>query len=308
MPSLSYPLPLFPSIFDSRHTTTTTSPTGGTAPRMLRRGTAVRFYTAGGVAPPPLRDGLPAPAPRPPGSLCNLIQLPHGPAWADGRRTYPVELLLCDFVGAYNVGGSIRAAECAGVSRVHLAGRHEAGDKAVVKTSLGAELTLPCEHVTDPLAFLRRRVVDARATGGEVVLVNPYADTSLYEYLAAAAAAGRGGETCAGGGGGGGGVPSSLLFVFLSELFPVDAYSADAAVAWREAGGGGGEGRVEGKEVEVLMEYQGALGLDGVPEDCYTVALAASTSAVKPALITPNVTSQVSAAVYCAAAYYHRGA
>lgn len=72
------------------------------------------------------------------------------PALRDPKEPVPVEILLDNIRSAWNVGSILRAADGAGVRRVHLCGVSPTPDQAkVAKTSLGAEGSLPWEYHPD---------------------------------------------------------------------------------------------------------------------------------------------------------------
>ncbi len=61
-----------------------------------------------------------------------------------GQEVY---LILHNIRSAYNVGSIFRTADAAGVAKIYLCGYSPApDDKKVVKTSLGAEKSVPWEH------------------------------------------------------------------------------------------------------------------------------------------------------------------
>jgi tRNA G18 (ribose-2'-O)-methylase SpoU len=67
----------------------------------------------------------------------------------------PVSILLDNVRSLYNVGAFFRTADAAGVSQLYLCGiTGRPPKRALLKTSLGAEETVPWEHTWDPLPVL----------------------------------------------------------------------------------------------------------------------------------------------------------
>lgn len=74
-----------------------------------------------------------------------------------------VSVVLCDLRSAHNVGSIFRTADCAGAAKVYLCGTTPApvdrfGRKRrdLAKVALGAEESVPWEHVPDAKALIRR--------------------------------------------------------------------------------------------------------------------------------------------------------
>jgi 23S rRNA (guanosine2251-2'-O)-methyltransferase len=80
----------------------------------------------------------------------------------------PVSVLLDNVRSAYNVGAFFRAADGAGISKLHLCGiTGHPPSNAITKTALGAEDTVAWDHSGDPLAL----VTDLRAQGHEIAAI-----------------------------------------------------------------------------------------------------------------------------------------
>jgi 23S rRNA (guanosine2251-2'-O)-methyltransferase len=80
----------------------------------------------------------------------------------DGITRLPVSILLDNVRSLYNVGAFFRTADAAGISRLYLCGiTGRPPKRAIGKTALGAEETVPWEHAWDPLP-----VLDRLAAGG----------------------------------------------------------------------------------------------------------------------------------------------
>ena len=73
----------------------------------------------------------------------------------DHIRQLPVVALLENVRSLYNVGSFFRTADAAGIEKLYLSGiTGSPPHKGIAKTALGAEETVPWEHVTEPLALL----------------------------------------------------------------------------------------------------------------------------------------------------------
>ena len=80
----------------------------------------------------------------------------------------PVSILLDNVRSLYNVGAFFRTADAAGVERIYLGGITGSPPKrALAKTALGAEQTVPWEHHWEPGAVLDR----LREQGCEIAAV-----------------------------------------------------------------------------------------------------------------------------------------
>ena len=80
----------------------------------------------------------------------------------------PVSILLDNVRSLYNVGSFFRTADAAGVEKLHLCGiTGRPPKRALTKTALGAEETVPWEHAWDPLPT----VDSLRARGYEIAAV-----------------------------------------------------------------------------------------------------------------------------------------
>jgi len=79
-----------------------------------------------------------------------------GAAYA-GLAALPVAVLLDNVRSMYNVGAFFRTADASGIERLYLSGITGTPPKrAITKTALGAEETVPWEHSWDGLAVARR--------------------------------------------------------------------------------------------------------------------------------------------------------
>jgi 23S rRNA (guanosine2251-2'-O)-methyltransferase len=86
----------------------------------------------------------------------------------DAFRTLPVTILLDNVRSLYNVGAFFRTADAAGVRKLYLCGITGYPPKrALAKTALGADESVPWEHTWDPLPVLRA----IRDTGAEIAAV-----------------------------------------------------------------------------------------------------------------------------------------
>ncbi|HXK07263.1 MAG TPA: RNA methyltransferase [Verrucomicrobiae bacterium] len=78
-----------------------------------------------------------------------------GAAYA-GLATLPVAVLLDNVRSMYNVGAFFRTADASGIEKLYLSGITGTPPKrAITKTALGAEQTVPWEHSWDALAVAR---------------------------------------------------------------------------------------------------------------------------------------------------------
>ncbi len=80
----------------------------------------------------------------------------------------PASVLLDNVRSAYNVGAFFRAADGAGIEKLHLCGitGHPPAN-AITKTALGAEETVPWAHTWDAVALVQ----DLRALGHEIAAI-----------------------------------------------------------------------------------------------------------------------------------------
>lgn len=106
----------------------------------------------------------------------------------------PLRLILSDIRSTYNVGAILRTADAAGVELVYACGytpypalsaderpAHiaSANARAIAKTALGAEATVPVEHFPDTLAA----IAAARASGYSIsVLEQAEGSLNLYQF------------------------------------------------------------------------------------------------------------------------------
>jgi tRNA G18 (ribose-2'-O)-methylase SpoU len=80
----------------------------------------------------------------------------------------PVSVLLDNVRSAYNVGAFFRAADGAGIERLHLAGITGAPpSNAITKTALGSEESVAWDHTWDAVALVER----LHAEGREIVAI-----------------------------------------------------------------------------------------------------------------------------------------
>ena len=95
------------------------------------------------------------------------FQATEASAAYDGIAALPVSILLDNVRSLYNVGSFFRTADAAGVSCIYLCGiTGRPPKRALAKTALGAEETVPWEHSWDPiplLDILRSRAVEIAA-------------------------------------------------------------------------------------------------------------------------------------------------
>jgi 23S rRNA (guanosine2251-2'-O)-methyltransferase len=86
----------------------------------------------------------------------------------DALRTLPVAILLDNVRSMYNVGAFFRTADAAGVEKLYLCGiTGRPPKRAITKTALGAEETVPWEHSWDPVPL----ALDMRRRGYEIAAV-----------------------------------------------------------------------------------------------------------------------------------------
>jgi tRNA G18 (ribose-2'-O)-methylase SpoU len=75
----------------------------------------------------------------------------------DGVTSVPVAVLLDNVRSLYNVGAFFRTADATGIEKLYLTGiTGHPPQKALSKTALGAEDTVPWEHAWDPLPVVER--------------------------------------------------------------------------------------------------------------------------------------------------------
>jgi 23S rRNA (guanosine2251-2'-O)-methyltransferase len=85
----------------------------------------------------------------------------------------PVSVLLDNVRSLYNVGSFFRTADAAGIEKLYLAGiTGHPPKRAISKTALGAEETVPWEHIWEPLPLLQ----GVRERGCEIAAI----ETSLH--------------------------------------------------------------------------------------------------------------------------------
>src|SRR5215469_9356203 len=86
----------------------------------------------------------------------------------DAIRSLPVAILLDNVRSLYNVGAFFRTADAAGVEKLYLCGiTGRPPKRALTKTALGAEETVPWEHAWDALLA----VESLRGRGYEIAAV-----------------------------------------------------------------------------------------------------------------------------------------
>jgi len=96
------------------------------------------------------------------------FQATAGGAGYEHIGALPVSILLDNVRSLYNVGAFFRTADGAGAARLFLAGiTGRPPKRAITKTALGAEETIPWEHTWDPLPLLQR----LREQGAELAAV-----------------------------------------------------------------------------------------------------------------------------------------
>lgn len=83
-------------------------------------------------------------------------------------RSIPVSILLDNVRSLYNVGSFFRTADAAGLEKLYLCGiTGHPPKRAIAKTALGAEESVPWEHSWAPLPVLRA----LRAAGREIAAI-----------------------------------------------------------------------------------------------------------------------------------------
>lgn len=86
----------------------------------------------------------------------------------EGIRSLPVSVLLDNIRSLYNVGAFFRTADAANVSRLYLCGiTGHPPQRAIAKTALGAEDSVPWEHTWEPAAILQAM----RTRGHEIAAI-----------------------------------------------------------------------------------------------------------------------------------------
>jgi 23S rRNA (guanosine2251-2'-O)-methyltransferase len=96
------------------------------------------------------------------------FQATHGGALYDRIGTLPVSVVLDNVRSLYNVGAFFRTADAARIEKMWLCGiTGRPPKKAITKTALGAEDTVPWEHAWDPLPVVR----EMRERGLEVAAI-----------------------------------------------------------------------------------------------------------------------------------------
>ncbi len=86
----------------------------------------------------------------------------------DGLTTLPAAVLLDNVRSMYNVGAFFRTADAVSIQKLYLCGiTSHPPMKAIAKTALGAEETVPWEHAWDALPLARR----LRAQGYELAAI-----------------------------------------------------------------------------------------------------------------------------------------
>src|SRR4051794_573742 len=74
----------------------------------------------------------------------------------DRIQPLPVSVLLDNVRSLYNVGAFFRTADAAAIERLYLCGiTGRPPERAISKTALGAEQTVPWEHSWEPAGLLR---------------------------------------------------------------------------------------------------------------------------------------------------------
>lgn len=107
-----------------------------------------------------------------------------------GGETPPLHYVAVNIRSAQNVGSLFRTADSLGVAKIWLAGYSPTPEHPMVKkTALGAEASVPWEHVTDPIECLERlrrdgiRLVALETTDGATALASASGGaTDLAEY------------------------------------------------------------------------------------------------------------------------------
>jgi tRNA G18 (ribose-2'-O)-methylase SpoU len=96
------------------------------------------------------------------------FQVTRAGALYDGCARLPVSILLDNVRSLYNVGSFFRTADAAGVLKLYLSGITGCPPhRAISKTALGAESSVPWEHDWEPLRLLDA----ARGMGCEIAAV-----------------------------------------------------------------------------------------------------------------------------------------
>jgi 23S rRNA (guanosine2251-2'-O)-methyltransferase len=86
----------------------------------------------------------------------------------EGLRPIPVTVLLENVRSLYNVGSFFRTMDAAGCERLYLCGiTGRPPKRAITKTALGAEDTVPWTHVTAPASLID----DLRGRGHEIAAI-----------------------------------------------------------------------------------------------------------------------------------------
>ena len=97
------------------------------------------------------------------------FQATTGGAQYDGLGVLPVAVLLDNVRSMYNVGAFFRTADAASIEKLYLCGiTARPPKKAIAKTALGAEDTVPWEHAWDALPLVEgdEKMVVIPATAG----------------------------------------------------------------------------------------------------------------------------------------------
>jgi len=90
-------------------------------------------------------------------------------------------VLLDNVRSAYNVGAFFRTADAAGIEKLYLSGiTGKPPAKAITKTALGAEETVPWEYTVEPLAVLDQ----LRARGVEIAAIETTpSSVDIFEWV-----------------------------------------------------------------------------------------------------------------------------
>jgi 23S rRNA (guanosine2251-2'-O)-methyltransferase len=89
-------------------------------------------------------------------------------AWYGDMASLPVSVLLDNVRSLYNVGAFFRTADAVRLEKLYLGGiTGRPPQRAIAKTALGAEDTVPWEHTGDPVAL----IPTVRARGYEIAAV-----------------------------------------------------------------------------------------------------------------------------------------
>lgn len=99
----------------------------------------------------------------------------------DGIAALPVSVLLDNVRSLYNVGAFFRTADAAGITKLFLCGiTGRPPKRAIGKTALGAEETVPWEHSWEPVPVLE----EMRARGVEIAAVETSVHAvDLFDWL-----------------------------------------------------------------------------------------------------------------------------